>query len=280
MKHYCIILTLLLSMASGLAKDVPSNFLRENLHAWAIVPYDATHRGPAERAAMLRELGMTRCAYDWRKQHVPEFEEEILQYKKHGIEYVAFWGGREEAYELFKKYKMSPQIWRTLRVAESVPDAKKVQTAVDSLLPVVEQAAELGSKYGLYNHGGWGGEPENLVAVCKAFRELGHEHVGIVYNFHHGHGHSEHFSEYLNLMLPYLLCINLNGMVSEAELAKSADNKIKPIGSGTHEAAMIKAIVESGYTGPIGIIGHTKTKDVKQVLEKNLDGLARILKNL
>jgi hypothetical protein len=56
------------------------------LVAWCIVPFDAKKRTPTERAKMLKELGIGRCAYDWRSEHVAEFEEEILQYKKHGIE--------------------------------------------------------------------------------------------------------------------------------------------------------------------------------------------------
>ena len=51
-------------------------------------------------------------------------------------------------------------------------------------------------KLGLYNHGGWGGEPENLVAVCKVLREQHKaDHVGIVYNLHHGHGHIDDFAD-------------------------------------------------------------------------------------
>ena len=38
------------------------------------------------------------------------------------------------------------------------------------LLPLVERTAKMKCKLGLYNHGGWGGEPENLVAVCELLR--------------------------------------------------------------------------------------------------------------
>ena len=54
----------------------------------------------------------------------------------------------------------------------------------------VERTRRLGCPLGLYNHGGWGGEPENLVAVCEFLRRR-HDapHVGSVYNQHHGHDH-------------------------------------------------------------------------------------------
>ena len=43
----------------------------------AIVPYDASKRGPIERAKMLKRLESTKVAYEWRKEHVSSFEEEI-----------------------------------------------------------------------------------------------------------------------------------------------------------------------------------------------------------
>ena len=86
------------------------------------------------------------------------------------------------------------------------------------LLPLVERTATMKCKLGLYNHGGWGGEPENLVAVCKALREQHKaDHVGIVYNLHHGHDHIHDFAKALAAMQPYLLCLNLNGMTTDGD---------------------------------------------------------------
>ena len=42
-------------------------FARDNLVAWCIVPFDAAKRNSADRVQMLRELGLSRCAYDWRE---------------------------------------------------------------------------------------------------------------------------------------------------------------------------------------------------------------------
>ena len=90
----------LLTAIPCLAVEVPDNLKKGNLVTWCIVPFDASERGPAERSAMLTGLGLKRCAYDWRPRNVAQFEEEILQYKKHGIEYFAFWGQHEEAFRL------------------------------------------------------------------------------------------------------------------------------------------------------------------------------------
>ena len=274
---------LLLSMtyAAGwngsLSAQTPANLRDENLVAWCIVPFDGQQRGPAERAAMLKRLGLRRAAYDWRQKHVPTFEEEILQYKKHGIEYFAFWGEHDEAFKLFQKYDLHPQIWRTLASPNAKDQPDRVAAAAKQMLPLVERTRKLGCRLGLYNHGGWGGEPENMVAVCEYLREH-HDakHVGIVYNQHHGHGHVDHFAKHLSRMQPYLLCLNLNGMTRNGE---RQGKKILPLGQGEFDVQLLKVIQESGYDGPIGIIGHTQD-DVEQRLADNLDGLHWMLPQL
>ncbi|HEY6170447.1 MAG TPA: hypothetical protein VI454_20610, partial [Verrucomicrobiae bacterium] len=88
-------------------------FARSNFVAWCIVPFDAKKRGPAERAEMVKRLGIPQIAYDWRPEHVPTFEQEILEYQKRGLGYFAFWSSHEDAFKLFEKYKLHPQVWQT-----------------------------------------------------------------------------------------------------------------------------------------------------------------------
>lgn len=94
-----------LFFAEQVHAEVPANMKVDSLSPWCVVPFDAKKRGPEARAKMLARLGFKRCAYDWRGEHVKDFEEEILQYKKHGIEFFAFWAGHEEAYKLFQKHE-------------------------------------------------------------------------------------------------------------------------------------------------------------------------------
>ena len=258
----------LLFFATTLAAEVPANLRRENLVAWCIVPFDAAERGPSERSTMLAELGLRRCAYDWRSKHVAEFEEEILQYEKHGIEYFAFWGQHDQAFRLFGKYGLLPQIWNTLPIPGKATQDENVASATKALLPLAKHTGEMGCKLGLYNHGGWGGEPANLIAVCRALRAAGHRHVGIVYNWHHGHARIGSWAEDLKEMQPFLHCVNLNGMNSGAK------PKILTLGHGEHELSMLRTLIKSGYTGAIGILDHQAHLDAREVLSDNLDGLA------
>ena len=84
-------------------------FAKDNLVAWCIVPFDAKKRGPSERAEMVAQLGIKKVAYDWRGEHVATFEEEILQYKKHGIEFFAFWSWHDAIGPLIKKHGIHPR---------------------------------------------------------------------------------------------------------------------------------------------------------------------------
>lgn len=260
------------------AAEPPENFRRENLVAWCIVPFDAKKRSPAERAEMVARLGLKRVAYDWREEHLPELEAEILAYREHGIEMFAFWRGHEKAYELFETHGIKPQIWRTLQTGKGLSNAEKVADAADKLVPLAQQTAERGLALGLYNHGGWGGLPINLVAVCEALKEKGFGHVGIVYNFHHSHPRIDDFDQDLRKMLPHLHCVTLNGMADPARTDISrSENRTRPIGTGDHEAAMIASLIARGYKGPVAVLGHVATRDVEEVLRENLEGLERIL---
>lgn len=261
--------------------ETPANFKTENLVAWCIVPFDAKKRSPAERSEMLARLGLMHCAYDWRQEHVASFEDEIQQYKKHGIDFFAFWGGHGEAYKLFQKYGLQPQIWRTLASPKSGTHDEKVAAATKFMVTLAKETKAQGLKLGLYNHGGWGGEPGNLVAVCKALHAMGHTHVGIVYNFHHAHHNLDNFAKNFAAMKPYLLCVNLNGMQDpNSKDPAQAFQKIRPIGSGSLELGMIGTVIQSGYDGPIGILGHVANQDVELILKGNLDGLQKILSQL
>ena len=267
------LLLAILATVPLLAKaGVEKVFAKDNLVAWCIVPFDAKKRGPAERADMAKRLGFTKIAYDWRGEHVPTFEQEILEYKKHDIEFFAFWSWHDSFEPLIKKHGIKPQIWKTLGSPKGETQEAKVDAAAGSMLPLLKKCEPHGLKLGLYNHGGWGGEPANLVSVCQELHEQGHKSVGIVYNFHHGHRHVDDFKESLQAMKPYLLCLNLNGMSGKNQQFQ----KILPIGRGANETQMLKEILEVGYEGPIGILGHVASRDVEIVLKENLKGLREL----
>lgn len=260
--------------AEGAGPDI---FLRENLVAWCIVPFDAKKRGPEERAAMLEQLGIRRLAYDWRPEHVATFDAEIKATKKRGIEFTAFWGRHDEAFRLFEKHGVKPQIWVMLPKVDAPTQEERVRQAAERMLPIVERARAFGCQLGIYNHGGWGGEPENMIAVTHFLHKAhGATHVGIIYNLHHGHDHLDRFPAALAAMKPHLLCLNLNGMTKDGD---KRGMKILPLGQGEMDLQLLKNIRDSGYRGPIGILNHTN-EDAEARLKDNLDGLDWLVEQL
>ena len=78
-------MTLAAVAAFSAGKPSPKNvFAKDNLVAWCIVPFDAAHRGPMERAHMLKRLGITMLAYDWREKDIPTSDQEVDALKEHG----------------------------------------------------------------------------------------------------------------------------------------------------------------------------------------------------
>lgn len=257
-------------------------FDKENLIAWCIVPFDANERSPEERADMLDELGISHMAYDYRDKHIPSFREEVEVLKKHQIALSAAWlwvdpanplsAASTEILEIVKETGSLTEFWVGMPdgAFEGLSDQESMDKAVEALEIVLEAVENLGCSLALYNHGGWYGEPENQLRIIEA---IGSENVKIVYNFHHGHHQVKQFEELLEMMLPHLSCININGMNIEGP-------KIITLGEGEHELEMLRLISASGYEGPIGILGHTEGEDILPVLERNLKGLEKLQQSL
>jgi putative heme-binding domain-containing protein len=257
-------------------------FRRDNLVAWCIVPFDDRERTPEERADMLVRLGLKKYAYDYRAQHVPTFDAEMRAIKARGIELTGWWfpaALNDEArliLSVLERNGVRTQLWVTGSGAPATsPEDQRAKVVAEAarIRPIAEAAARIGCTVGLYNHGGWFGEPENQVEII---RELGLKNVGIVYNLHHGHDHLNRFPALLTLMKPHLYCLNLNGMVEQGD---RKGLKIMPLGEGDLDAGLLKAIRASGYTGPIGILNHTQANAEHRLLD-NLDGLDWLLPQL
>jgi len=275
----------ILTTTTRLASADPSLFQRSNLVAWCIVPFDAKKRAPEERAAMLERLGFTQFAYDYRAEHIPTFDAEMEALKRHHIRLLAWWFPttlNDEArliLDVLKRHELHTQLW-VMGGGDPTPTAEAQRARVEAeaarIKPIAEAAQKIGCTVGLYNHGGWFGEPENQIAVLERLRTQSITNIGIVYNQHHGHEHLDHFPELLQKMKPYLLALNLNGMVRNGEML---GKQILPIGTGELDLSLLKVISESGWRGPIGILNHT-CEDAEVRLRDNLAGLDRLVAQL
>lgn len=258
------------------------NFATDKLVAWCLVPFDAKKRGPAERARMLKELGLRKFAYDWRDEHIPSWDEELRELKKNGIELTAFWcsaslhpaenENNEKIFDFLKRNQVKTQLWFMLPAKELEDieqEQQRVEVAAAAIRELAEAAKPLGCSVGLYNHGGWIGKPSSLIRVMEQLEDQ--DNVGIVYNFHHAHEDLDDFPQALEQLKPYLMCLNLNGMTA-------AGPKIQTIGDGQLDSKIIRWVQKSGYQGPIGILDHRNEMDARLSLKSNIDGLQSLLK--
>ena len=278
--HILLVIVCLLATGRSHAADKASAlFARTNLVAWCIVPFDAKKRGPTERAQMLNRLGIGRLAYDWRAEHIPTFDNEIAACRAHGIELTAWWfpttldADAKRILSVLEKNKVKTQLWIT--GGEPAGDqSKRIENEVSRIRPIAQAAAKIGCSVGLYNHGGWFGQPSNQVALIRA---LGMTNVGIVYNFHHGHEHIDRFPELFRAMHPYLIAVNLNGMLADGD---KQGKKILALGAGDRELKMMQLVRDSGWYGPVGIIDHRPETDSEETLKENLAGLEKLVRQL
>jgi hypothetical protein len=251
----------------------------DDLVAWCIVPFDSRKRSPEERIAMLERLGFKRYAYDWRAEHLPDTARELRLASSRGIRVEAVWvwidaaadkpGKLSESNErllaALKEVGLGTQLWVGFAPGffEGVSKQEKVARGAEMVRRLSDRAAETKRRVALYNHGDWFGEPENQVRIIEA---LPGRDIGIVYNFHHGHEHIARFDALVKAIRPYLWVVNLNGMRLEGP-------KILPFGTGTHERQMLQAVLDSGFKGPFGVLGHVDDADVEVILRGNLRGL-------
>jgi sugar phosphate isomerase/epimerase len=227
-------------------------------------------------------LGIEKFAYDWREKDIPTFDQELDALKEQGIELTAFWfptrmdPANEKnpriILDFLARRNVKTQLWLSVGTPKefaALSQDEKVSAIAKPVAWVAAEAKKIGCTVALYNHGGWFGEPENMIAII---REVKAENLGIAYNFHHGHGHIARFPELFAKMLPHLYAVNLNGMRDGGE------PKIMDIGQGEREREMLLVVKRSSYRGPIGILNHREQLDAEVGLKGNIDGLKSVLR--
>ncbi|MES2693591.1 MAG: TIM barrel protein [Verrucomicrobiota bacterium] len=274
------------ALSSAQGAEVASIWNKENLQAWCIVPYDAKKRTPEERAEMLKRIGLRAYAYDFRPQHIPEFDREVEVMKAQGIELTAWWfsskmdDNARKILATIERQKIKPTLWVSgggAPAKNAAEQVARITSEVARIKPIAEAAQAQGLKIALYNHQGWFGDPDNQLAVLEGLRREGAANVGIVYNFHHAHEHIRTFAAQWPRMMPHVVAVNVSGIVENGD---RAGKKIQYVGEGDQEMALMKVIAESGWRGPIGVLCHRTDVDAEEALQRNMAGVATLAAKL
>ncbi|UCH65838.1 MAG: hypothetical protein JSW63_01515 [Ignavibacterium sp.] len=234
---------------------------------------------------MLKELGFTKYAYDWRDKHLDDMESELTMAKENDIEIISVWlwlnakrdslgklsPSNERIFRILKHLKLQTTLWVSFNnnFFKNLTQEQSIQKAAKMIKYIYEKADGIGCKVALYNHRDWFGDPNNEIEIIQALPECD---LSMVFNFHHAQQYIEEFPQIVKKIKPYLSSVNLNGMRKEGP-------KILPIGEGDYEKEMIQQLIDEGYNGPWGILGHVENKDVEKVLKQNIAGFKSIVLN-
>lgn len=249
---------------------------------WCILGFDSLDRTPQERITMLNEMGLSKYGFNKGKGDLTTMKEEFQLAKENDIEITSLFlwlnakrdsigklsPANQELLSNLKEIAYKPTIWVSFsdNFFKEKNQEQSIALSMDMIKFIKAEADELGCKLALYNHRGWFGNPHHQLEILK---RLNDESITMVYNFHHSHEYVDEFPEIVKKMKPYLSYVNLNGVKKEGP-------EILPIGSGDYEYDMIKNLLDEGYNGPWGILGHIKTDDVEKVLNRNIEGLKMV----
>ncbi len=269
------------SPAANTPTDPALLLKRKNLTAWCVVPFDANKRGPEERAAMLQRLGFRNFAYDWREKDILTFDAEVDAMKRHSVKIVAWWFPTDPddpvartILEVCKRHKIHPQLWVMgggSEVKSPEEQAQRIEQEVARIRRIVALAKPYGCAVELYNHNNWFGQTDNEIALIERLKQQGVTGVGMVYNFSHGHGDIADFPAKWTRMKPYVVAVNVTGMVKSEALL--------PPAQGEHELEMLGVIQQSGWKGPVGLIAE-QGGDAEVTLGNGLMGMEWLRKEL
>ncbi len=254
----------------------------DNLIPWSIVAFDSKERTPKERIEMVKRLGYSQYAFGGRMKHIKTMDSELRLAKQNGIKIAAVWlymnptkdkpGKLKEqselVFEALKKENLKTQIWVGFHPEyfTGLTDDESLEKGEKIIAYLCKRAKEVDCKIALYNHGGWLGNPVNQLKVIELLPQYD---IGVIFNFHHSHEHLAAYSKTIKAIFPYLWSVSLNGMKKEGP-------KIITIGEGNLEKEMIQELLDLGYKGPFGILGHVKGGDTAIILKKNLQELHKL----
>lgn len=246
---------------------------------WCIIGFDTEDRSPQERIAMLQELGLSSYGFNKGRGDFSTMKEEFSLAKENDIDInsIFVWLNADRdttgklspsnqlIFDNLKEIDQKPTLWLSFsnNFFKELDQEASIALSVEMIKFIKLKADKIGCDLALYNHRGWFGNPHNQVEILE---RLNDKSLTMVYNFHHAHDYVDEFDIVAEKIAPYLSFVNLNGV-------KKDGTEIMDIGKGDYELQMIQDLLDEGFDGPWGILGHIKTEDVRLVLERNLKGL-------
>ncbi|MFC4312973.1 hypothetical protein ACFPN2_28070 [Steroidobacter flavus] len=136
----------------------------------------------------------------------------------------------------------------------------------------IASLAKLASQYGLdvllYNHEGWFGVMDNQLAIIDRLEREGINNVGMIYTFWHArdrfHDDVREFEKVWTRIRPRVAAVGLSGVRGEMEGLYPSQ--------GNDELRMMRVVQESGWKGPVAVLGLNFSVGPEKVLGDMLRG--------
>jgi len=240
--------------------------------------HDSQQRTIEEQNTMLAGLGFDGVAHLW----LDKLEERVTSAKASGLHVTQvyfqidlskttpFDQNLEKALPCLKggKTQLALLIYGGKPSDESLDDK-----AVGVIRDIVRVAEPNDVKVVLYPHvGAWNETVADCVRIAKRFPE---KNVGVMFNLCHwvAVDKSENLKKTLELAMPYLACITINGTDTPEEIQSRADRAgwLQPLDAGSFDQKKLLTILdELDYRGPVGLQCYGIPGDAKVHLERSM----------
>ena len=240
---------------------------------------DDAHPTPESQAKILAELGCQGIGPSG-SAGVPEM---LAALDKHDLEMHALYigvnldpdkppyeAGLKDAIAALKGRKTI--IWLYIRSSKlKSPSAEGDPRAVQIIREISQMAERSDLRVALYPHAGFYVESvEDAVRVAK---KVDRKNVGVCFNLCHWLkvGSDYDMKQLMELALPHLFLVTINGADSNPALDKSWDRLIQPLGQGSFDVyGFIKTLHDLGFKGPVGLQCYAVKGDKYENLKRSM----------
>lgn len=223
---------------------------------------DDAHATPESQAKMLAELGCQGIG----PSGSAGVAEMLAALDKHDLEMHALYigvsldadkppyeAGLKGAIAALKGRKTIVWLYILSRQYKS-PSAEGDPRAVEIIREIAQMAQLSGLRVALYPHAGF--YVETVEDAVRVARKVDRKNVGVCFNLCHWLkvGSDYEMKPLMELALPHLFLVTINGADSNPALDKGWDRLIQPLGQGSFDVhGFVKTLHDLGFKGPVGL---------------------------
>ncbi len=227
----------------------------------------------------LQKLGIKRYVFPCREDNFNDFESTVIKVKELGFELLACRmssqlsaTAQDRFFALLTDSRLHPQIWLETKVSK--PEEIELEAA--AMKPITARAQKLGCKVAVAVPFEDFGKSKQLPPIIDSLERTGISDIGIVCEFESLQNDVTRFGGVWRDHKPRFVAVILSGLVAKPN---KGGNTSVLLGAGDQEMGLMRTILGSGWSGPIGISGGNEADALSKQL-RGLDWLARELAQL